>query len=380
VDALVTILKHNGINAILKWVDDFCIFHIPTHSTMNDQNETLKHYSIDLMSVFSVTDPLGMLWHPIWVKGEDFASSVIYVGFLWNLRDHMVTLLDKNQLKYLGKVQAFQSNAKAKVSHKDVMAIHGTLQHITFVYRQGHSSLPPFSSFIAKFPNDFACHHFPRSVIEALTWWEAILQSLSGCCSLFPHPVIDQEVWVNVSTDWGIGIVLGHLWAAWRLKPSWRTDGCNIGWAESVALELAILWLIQAGHIYCNITIHGDNTRVIGAFNKGHSHNIPHNDSICHMATSLIPNNISISPVYVSSTSNKTNTISCSTLGPPSLWRLESIQLPAELEKFMSRLLAEARAKACSMSSGGLEAFVPPSLLLLETCASRPRLSSNPQN
>ena len=85
VDALVTILKHNGINAIMKWVDDFCIFHIPTHSTMNDQNETLKHYSIDLMSVFSVTDPLGMLWHPIWVKGEDFASSVIYVGFLWNL-------------------------------------------------------------------------------------------------------------------------------------------------------------------------------------------------------------------------------------------------------------------------------------------------------
>jgi len=180
----------------------------------------------------------------------------------------------------LGKVQAFQSNVKAKVSHKDVMAIHGTLQHIKFVYRQGHSSLPPFSSLIAKFLNNFTCHHIPRSVIKALMWWEAILQSLSGCCSLFPHPVIDPDVWVNASTDWGIGIVLGHLWAAWRLKPGWKMDSCNIGWEESVALELAILWLIQASHVDCNI-VHGDNTRVIGMFNKGQSHNITCNDSSC---------------------------------------------------------------------------------------------------
>ena len=180
------------------------------------------------------------------------------------------------------------------------MAIHGTLQHITFIYRQGHSSLPPFSSFIvAKFPNDFARHHIPRSVTKALMWWEAILQNLSGCCSLFPHPTIDLDIWVDTSTDWGIGIVLGHLWDAWRLKPSWKTNRCDIGWVESIALELAILWLIQASHIDCNIIVCGDNTGVIGTFNKGCLHNIPHNDSICCMATSIIPNNITISPVYV---------------------------------------------------------------------------------
>src|SRR5882724_10900925 len=55
------------------------------------------------------------------------------------------------------------------------------------------------------------------------------------------HPTINPYVWVNVSTDWGIGIMLGHLWATWRLKPSWKIDGHDIGWAESIALELAIL-------------------------------------------------------------------------------------------------------------------------------------------
>jgi len=113
------------------------------------------------------------------------------------------------------------------------MAIHGTLQHITFIYRQGCSSLPPFSSFIAKFPNDFTHHHIPRSVTKALMWWEAILQNLSGCCSLFPHPTIDLDIWVDTSTDWGIGIVLGHLWPPGGSNPvGRRTDVTLVGWNQ----------------------------------------------------------------------------------------------------------------------------------------------------
>jgi len=93
----------------------------------------------------------------------------------------------------------------------------------------------------------------------------------------------------------------------------------NIGWVESIAQELDILWIFQAGHVNCNIIIHGDNTGVIGAFSKGSSCNIHRNESICCMASSIIPNNISISPIYVPSTLNKADPISSGTLGHPSL-------------------------------------------------------------
>jgi len=72
-----------------------------------------------------------------------------------------------------------------------------------------------------------------------------------------------------------MGVVLGQQWAAWKLKPGWKSDGWDISWAESIALELAILLLIQVGHVDCNIVVHGDNTGVIGAFNEGHLHNVP---------------------------------------------------------------------------------------------------------
>ena len=122
---------------------------------------------------------------------------------------------------------------------------------------------------------------------------------------MLPHISVDPDIWVDASTDWGMGVGLGQKWAAWKLKPIWKSDGWDIGWGELIALELAILLLMQVGHIDCDIVIHGDNTGLIGAFSKGCSHNVLQNDSICHMVASIIPNNISISPVYIPSASNK---------------------------------------------------------------------------
>jgi len=45
--------------------------------------------------------------------------------------------------------------------------------------------------------------------------------------------------------SWDIGVVIGDQWAAWRLIPGWNTAGRDIGWAETIALELAILMLVH---------------------------------------------------------------------------------------------------------------------------------------
>ena len=165
--------------------------------------------------------------------------------------------------------------AHSKVSHKDCLSFHSTLQHITFVYRHAHSSLPPFSTFISKFPNDHAHHHVLKSIHESLTWWAAILSNLSASWLLLPHHAVDPSIWVDALTSWGIGIIFGCRWAGWHLVKDWKGCGRDIGRAEAIALELAILWLIQEGLSDCLITICGDNLSIIGAFGKGHSRNLP---------------------------------------------------------------------------------------------------------
>jgi len=257
VDTLVSILKHHGVNKVLKWVNDFCLFRIPTPHAPAGIATSSQHYSIDISSIFVITDPLGVPCHPINVKGQDFSPIVSYFVFFCGIYRNVQSLLMKKCLEYLDKIKMFQSLVKSTVSCKDEMSIHRMLQHITYVYRQGQCSLPPFLAFIAKFPNDFTHHHVPKSVLESLAWWNAILQNPYNSHSLLPHAAVNLNIWVDASTSWGIGVILGQHWAARQLICGWRSNGCNIGWEESIKLELAILWLIQDGYVDCNIIICG---------------------------------------------------------------------------------------------------------------------------
>jgi len=113
-DMLIEILKAKSIPIVLKWVDDFVLFHTPklseSHSLIDLQ------YSYDITTILSITDLLGIPWHPIKAKGQDFHSTVSYVGFIWSLDSHSISLSCKKSIKYLAKVTAFLSNASGKVS------------------------------------------------------------------------------------------------------------------------------------------------------------------------------------------------------------------------------------------------------------------------
>src|SRR5882724_1341926 len=67
-------------------------------------------------------------------------------------------------------------------------------------------------------------------------------------------------------------------------------------------------------------------------------------------------------------------------LFPFSCRYLSSSQMSLFHTSFMSRSLAEARAKARKTPFGGSAAFMPPSLPLPEGRLPKPRLSTNPQN
>jgi len=113
-------------------------------------------------------------------------------------------------------------------------------------------------------------------------------------------------------------VVIGVQWVAWRLILGWNMASRDIGWAETIALELAIPMIVDQGFNHCWVTLQGDNTGIIGAFNKGRSHNMPHNDLIQCIASYMIPN-ITIHPVYMTSVLNREDSVSHSILGIPSL-------------------------------------------------------------
>ena len=73
-----------------------------------------------------------------------------------------------------------------------------------------------------------------------------------------PEP-LDTALFVDASTGWGIGLVLDGKWLAWQLKDGWNADNRGIGWAEKVAVELAVRTLLSGKFTNCHIIIQSDN-------------------------------------------------------------------------------------------------------------------------
>ena len=119
------------------------------------------------------------------------------------------------------------------------------LQHITFVYHEGRAFLPSLSSFLSRLPNDFVGHHIPKPILADPCWWQAILVIPCVPHSLTPQHTVDPNIWVDASTDWGIGIIIADHWAAWKLVAGWNSLGRDIGWAELIALELAVIMIVD---------------------------------------------------------------------------------------------------------------------------------------
>ena len=90
----IRILAHHGIHPVVKWVDDFVFFCEPSTSA-----QPLPYvFPYDLADVFSVTKPLGIPWHSISKKGQDFAPHFDYIGFSWNITTCSVTVPDEKCL------------------------------------------------------------------------------------------------------------------------------------------------------------------------------------------------------------------------------------------------------------------------------------------
>ena len=217
------------------------------------------------------------------------------------------------------------------VNKKTVASLHGSLQHVTLVYQQGQLCLSALSRFLSKFPNDHVLHHLPTSWLHQLSWWSMALVIPNPSCILIKLPLVDLDIWVDALTSWDIGLWVGGLWAAWYLVSGWSDDGQGIGQAEATAVKLAVAWLTQSGWHDACLKIHCDNNSVLSSFWKGHSRCPAHNQTLCRMTAHLASENLSISPTYIPSTSNRADPLFQGILGTSSSCIAPKIIVPEEL-------------------------------------------------
>lgn len=310
-DAIMAIWEAIGVKPSAKWVDDVVLFRSPSNPA------SLRWvYLYDRDQARLLIACLGVPWHL--TKGQDFDIIFVYVGFLWNIPDRTVRLTDDKLFRMLQRINNFVSANHRRQCHlKDVLKIHGSLSHITFVYPHGAAHLTSLSSFIALFNGSRNKSKQPRfappSMWSDLRWWKELLMAGPQLRHLAPlGQTRDLGIWVDASTDWGVGLVWsGNEFVAWRWLPGWNhAPGCDIGWGEAIAVEMAIVLLDRLEYTNCRVLIRSDNMGVIGAFRKRRSRNWMVNQCIRRSNIIAMARNLDFEFVYVASEENLADPVS----------------------------------------------------------------------
>jgi hypothetical protein len=266
-DAMVQILLLRGIQALIKWVDDFIFFRYPK----SPASIGLHEYSYSAQDVWDVADEIGWPWAP--TKFVDFASSFVYIGFFWDLIMKTVELPAKKKTKYLDRISDWTADSMHTAKETD--KIVGTLNHVTLVVPEGRSHLVSLYKFRGGFkPNTPSATKLklPKMAVSDIEWWrDRLSHAFVGLTIIRPPDPLSTELFVDASTSWGIGMILNGRWLTWEFKEGWHSEGREIGWAEMAAVELAIQTLITSSFSNCHVVIRSDNMGVVGALAAGRS-------------------------------------------------------------------------------------------------------------
>ena len=223
---------------------------------------------------------------------------------------------------------AAHSQISNKCSLKSLLKLQGVFIHISFIYTLGPSYVTPLFHFSCEFEGILARECYPPlSVIRAVDWWRFQLEDATVICTLQPcTSILFLDIYVDASTSWGIGLLWGGKWAAWRAVDGWKGPCRDIGWLEGVAVELIIYTLVEHNLHDCHVRVYSDNDGVIGAFDKGRSRNFEVNLSIRRASVLMASRNITLDLEYIETSKNPAYLISCGILG------CENNRLPLDIK------------------------------------------------
>src|SRR5277367_4917932 len=209
-------------------------FHLPDHSLF-DSPFTYCDADVD-----DISGQLGIPWEPS--KTIPFSYVVPYLGFEWDLSQRTVAIPERKKTKYKAAIEDWLLRPTHALD--EAQKLYGKLLHACLVLPSGRAYLTCLEGLMASFSsNPFVPHHAPRHTSSDLSWW---LNELSSPTVSHPIPgpaiVTDRAAFSDASLGFGIGIVIGDRWRAWRLVPGWQTvetSGGGRPLASSSSLSLS---------------------------------------------------------------------------------------------------------------------------------------------
>lgn len=278
----------------INWADDFTFWRY---------RDPAGAYGIVEEDIYAFALRLGWPWSR--KKTKDFSHRFVYLGFTWDLHAKTVEITSAKKTKYLTALSRWVPGFKC--TQNDVQSMLGKLVHCSLVLPQGRSRLPLLSRFCAAFPKGdrHARYRLPDNIASDLAWWrEALSGDFCGMPIREVPPPIDLQVFVDASTGWGIGLVIDDSWDHWRLRPGWKVEGRDIGWAEMVAVELGLRALVERGYSNTHIKMRSDNKGVVGALDAGKSRGVQSNRVLQRIVACMLDNDIWLSIEWVASEDN----------------------------------------------------------------------------
>ena len=217
-----------------------CTHPIRDLTSQLDGPTPLPH-AYDFTHINRITDRLGVLWELS--KDMPFSSTPVYISFIWDLENKTVSLTPAKRLKYSNAIREWLPVSAHTL--EQVQKLHRRLSHASLVIPEGSAYLTALQSMLGIFgSNPFMPCRQPRGTVSKLRWWLHTLDSKPPIpIPLYPRAT-DHQAFSDASTSYGLAVVIGNKWCAWKLYGRWQHDGRDIGWAESIAFEFLIRILL----------------------------------------------------------------------------------------------------------------------------------------
>ncbi|KAE8240282.1 hypothetical protein A4X13_0g7872 [Tilletia indica] len=318
-EAALDIFRAQGLGPLGRWVDDILFFRVreesiadvnsrraATYASMDDQpflrrggkwwvdadgNRHDESYEYPLRDRAESRRADG--WHygdeeiEAWAgrlglplhKPTLWSSVFTYAGYVFNIRDRQAGLPVTKAATYCDDIHDWLSSPTHRL--EDAQRLLGRLLHASPVVPDSSRHLTRLISFVnvAIKSNAHARskRHGGSPLDEDLLWWRERLSGGEVWCSIAQYAPQDIQLYVDASSEWGVGIWWGGRVASYRLRSDWRTrqEGRDIQFAEALAIEVGLLHVFATGVRRAALIVHTDNTGVQFGVPRGRMRNAP---------------------------------------------------------------------------------------------------------
>jgi len=303
-DMLVAICEASKkFGPMVKWVDDFFVTRLP-------------HQRSTEADFMELTGKYGVPWSI--KKLRPFSIVQRYLGYDWDLQKKTVSM-PQDKLVTCQSLLTSWTNEGASFTKREAETLHGKLVYMSSLFRLIRPFLPSIKIFSESFKSIQSRRHPTSSLVKDLRWVAWLLDILPTTAPLSYTEPEDMGWWGDASTSFGVGIVIGKFWAAWRWAPDFQPgpgSEFNIGWAEAIAIELGLLMLLHLGTRinrrpgHNHILVRSDNAGVVDTLKKGRSRSAETNRSLKRIHILLATSDLVLHGKHVASRENVSDALS----------------------------------------------------------------------